>query len=101
MSPEQARSLLVVREPIPAAMTSPTGRLLDAEGGQIDPRQTVSWVMALGPFGSWPSTLADAEADFAKHPEWTHAESFRLGWVVVHRPGWGYAAHAPDPSAAR
>ena len=96
----EARAMLEVREPIEVAIRLRDGGLLDVHGDSIDERCTEPWVMALGPFGSWPCTLADAEKDFAKHPEWWAGESFRLGHVVVYARGWGYAAVAGPREAA-
>jgi hypothetical protein len=95
----EARALLKVYPPKAVAYTSATGRPMDDEGNEIDPREAVPWTMALGPFGSWPCTVEDAEKDFAAHPKWYTGESFRLGYVVVHRQGWGYAAVEPAARA--
>lgn len=83
-SAANARKLLRVYEP--------------RDGEDIDKRQAEPWVWALGPFGSWPETLARAEELFAEHQAatWTYAESLRLGWVVMWRPGWGFAAMKPE-----
>ena len=94
----EARNLLKVYEPIPVAHTSQSGKLLDDEGTEIDQRQTVPWVMALGPFGSWPTTLSDAEADFEEHAEWFTGRSIRVGFAVCYKQGWGYQA---DEEAAK
>lgn len=92
----EARALLDIREPTPVGFTSEDGKFYEGDHAdsweEIDARETVPWVMALGPFGSWPSTLEDAEKDFAAHPEWYYGVSFRLGNVVVWKQGWGYAA---------
>lgn len=97
-SAANARKLLSVHEPLAVAFRTDAGKLLDADGEEIDKRQAEPWVWALGPFGSWPETLARAEELFAEHQgaTWTYAESLRLGWVVMWRPGWGFAAMKPE-----
>lgn len=95
MTAEEARTLLDVQEPIPVAWTSKDGTKRDDDGNRIDERQTVPWVWALGPFGTWPETLDAAEHDLRNEPEWWHGESYRLGWVVVYKRGWGYSAKPP------
>lgn len=96
LSAGEARSL--VRE-FPArevVHTSKTGRLLDDEGNKIDERETVPWTYALGPFGSWPVTMADVDKVFGEHAntKWLYGESPRLGPVVCWKNGWGFQAIA-------
>lgn len=91
----EARALLLIYDPIPVVHTSKTGKLIGDEGDTIDERQTVPWTMALGPFGSWFSTVEQAERDFAKYDQWYYGKSLRLGWVVVYKSGWGYQAVEP------
>ena len=88
----EARKLLKVYPATPVAFTTKSGKLLDEYGDEIDERETVPHTMALGPFGSWPCTLEDAEKDFAAHPNWYDGESMRVGYSVVWKQGWGYAA---------
>ncbi len=97
---EQARRLLCIQDPIEVAWTSRDGTLRDDDGDPIDERQTVPWVMKLGPFGSWPSTVEDAEKDFIEHAnkDWWLGESFRIGTAVVWKTGWGYAAYLEVPA---
>lgn len=95
---ETAIGLLDVQPARVVAMTAKSGTLLDDEGDSIDPRQTVPWVWALGPFGSWPERLEDAVANLLKQTDFTTGRSFRLGRVVTFKPGWGYAAK-PIPAA--
>lgn len=92
----EARALLQIYKPREVAHVSKAGKFLDDDGSEIDKRQTVAWTMALGPFGSWPSTVEDADKDFTEHAEWWYGQSFRLGWVVVYRNGWGYQAVEPE-----
>ncbi len=89
---EQARELIVVREPQEVAWTSKDGTLRDDDGDPIDERCTVPHTWALGPFGSWPATMEDVEKDLAAHDVWHYGESMRLGPVVVYKQGWGYSA---------
>lgn len=89
---ETAIELLDVQPARVVAMTDEGGTLLDKDGGAIDPRQTVPWVMALGPFGSWPARLEEAIADLQGHTNFETTRSFRVGRVVLYKPGWGFAA---------
>ena len=92
---EEARAMLKVWPPVVVAFTADNGRIFDADGNELDARQTVPHVLALGPFGSWFSTLEDAEDDFAREPAWFAGKSFRVGYAVVYEQGWGYAANKP------
>ena len=92
MNGVEARKMLAVQEPIEVAWTSKDGTQRADDGDEIDPRQTVPWVMALGPFGSWPETLEGAEESLALHNSWVHGPSFRLGFAVTWEQGWGYQA---------
>jgi len=92
----EARALLVTYEPVEVAWTSKDGTRRDDDGESIDERCLVPWVMALGPYGSWPATLEAAEASFAEHTEWLHGTSMRLGSVVVWKRGWGYQAETKE-----
>lgn len=89
---ETAIELLDVQPARVVAMTAKSGTLLDDDGDSIDPRQTVPWVWALGPFGSWPERLEDAVANLLKQTDLTTGRIFRLGRAVLYKPGWGYAA---------
>lgn len=96
MTAAEARAALVVYAPQIPDMRNSDGEPFDKHGNRIDDRRLVQSVDALGPFGSWPSTLGDAERDLAAHETWWLGRSFRLGWVVVYKEGWGYAANHPD-----
>lgn len=95
---ETAIALLDVQPARVVAMTTTTGTPLDEDGNIIDERQTVPWVMALGPFGSWPARLEEAIADLQGQTDFATGRSFRLGRVVLYKPGWGYAIK-PIPMA--
>lgn len=96
----EARALLRVEEPQKVAFTNSKGKHFDDDGNHIDKREAVPHVYALGPFGSWPTTLEDAEKEFAKHDEWFYGKSFRLGHVVIWDTGWGFAAKPIDGGTA-
>ena len=74
----QARELLDVREPLDEA--------------DADDRQKGPWTFALGPYGSWPEKLSDAETVFETETHWRLCQSLRLGPVVIYKAGWGYSA---------
>lgn len=95
---ETAIALLDVQPARVVAMTTTTGTPLDEDGNIIDERQTVPWVMALGPFGSWPARLEEAIADLQGQTDFATGRSFRVGRVVLYKPGWGFAAK-PIPAA--
>lgn len=78
---EKARLLLIVHPPV-----------TDNGGDEINERQTVPWVWALGPFGSWPCTLKEAEEDFATYTTWNYGKCLRLRSAVTFKSGWGYGA---------
>ena len=92
MTADEARALLDVQEPIPLAWTSKDGTPRDDDGDAIDHRQTVPWVWAVGPFGSWPETMAVVEGLLTAHKEWFHAQTIRIGRAVMYDPPWGFAA---------
>lgn len=96
---ETAIALLDVQPARVVAMTTTTGTPLDEDGNIIDERQTVPWVMALGPFGSWPERLEDAIAKLGAHTSFETKRSFRVGRVVLYKlDWWGYAIR-PFPAA--
>lgn len=88
----EARQLLDVQEPHKVAWTSKDGTKRDDDGDEIDDRKLKPWVLALGPFGSWPVPLTEAEGELATHDTWQLGKSFRLNWVVTWKSGWGFAA---------
>lgn len=92
MTNVEARKLLKVWPAKAVSFTTKSGKLLDDEGDPISDVQTVPHVLALGPFGSWLCTLEEAEKDFANHENWYDCQSFRVGYAVVYKQGWGYAA---------
>lgn len=91
MTPAEVLAELEVCAAVPVAWTSKDGTLRDDGGGSIEPAEAGRHAWALGPFGSWPVALADAEADIRQHPEWTEGRSIRLGRVAVYKSGWGYS----------
>jgi hypothetical protein len=95
---ETAIALLDVQPARVVAITTADGTLFDEDGDAIDQRQTVPWVMALGPFGSWPARLEEAIADLQGQTDFATGRSFRLGRVVLYKSGWGYAIK-PIPMA--
>jgi hypothetical protein len=95
---ETAIALLDVRPACVVAMTDLDGKLLDEGGSIIDERQLVPWVWALGPFGSWPERLEDAIGKLGARTGFETTRSFRVGRVVLYKPGWGYAIK-PIPMA--
>jgi len=102
MTPEEALKLLDVHEPIEVAWVSKDGTKRDDNGEAIDERQTVPWVWALGPFGSWPVTLDKAMEKFDDESlDWCHLRSIRLGPVVCYELGWGYGAVSIDAKEER
>lgn len=96
MTPEEVLAALDVQDAIPVAWTSKDGTLRDDDGDAIDRRQTVPYVWALGPFGSWPTTLEDARKEIGEPEEWFTGDSFRLGCVATWKPGWGFQIKDPE-----
>lgn len=91
MTPAEVLAELEVCAAVPVAWTSKDGALRDDEGSRIEPAQAERHTYALGPFGSWPVTMTEAEADIRQHPEWTEGRSIRLGRVAAYKSGWGYS----------
>lgn len=87
-----AIDLLDVQPARVAAFVARDGKKRDEDGGVIDDRQTEPWVWALGPFGSWPCTVAEATATLRQHTTFATAESIRIGRVVLFKDEWGFAA---------
>ena len=88
----EARAILKVREPREVAFVNSKGESLNDDGDKIDPRELEPWTMALGPFGSWPCTVADAERTIAKHAEFEYGVSCRIGPCIIWEQGWGFSA---------
>ena len=88
---DEAVEVLAVNPPIEVAWTSKNGKLRDDDGNEIDERQTVPWVWALGPYGSWPMTVEDALKNISSSDVLAIDESWRIGWTVYWLDWWGCA----------
>ncbi len=96
MTADEAIALLDVKPAIEVAWTSKDGTKRDDDGDAIDERQTVPWVLAEGPFGTWPETLEDAVAKLRACTAFVVGPSLRVGRIVRFEPGWGYAARGVE-----
>lgn len=96
MTADEAIVMLDVQPAIEVAWTSKDGTKRDDSGRAIDKRQTVPWVWAEGPFGTWPETLEDAVARLRESRRLSVAASFRLDRSVWYGQGWGYAARGVE-----
>jgi hypothetical protein len=91
LTQEQAKAALDVQPPEKVYARLGNGEAIDEDGEKIEDVMLAPWVMALGPFGSWPEAADQAFASLEEKGSLYLGKSFRIGPCVVWDRGWGYA----------